>query len=798
MRAASIVVAVILCSFAVIAGEHLINEELAMGLRVVFSEPVTLTGFGDVFTSVTPEGEATEFVFYGGDLGPWLGHWLSWEPSSATLVRSEWLSGTPDALDDDASQRGVKIIGEFLNASYFAHPAHVMQGVSDRRQVFAMPLGGIPELGLYPTRDGASSDAVHWSVAVDAPVMIEAAIEDDVLYIWASTDCRAGVAEVTLTARLSTGEEAYAAIPVTVFRRDKTLTWLSGRKDFFVPWSPQIDISRIRSVREHAEIYGFEDLSRLDTTVRFSRWRPMPRLNDVEESIFWQNELNAHSWTKDAQLRLTTIFLEELATLGVRTVRLTTPLYINGGSGSEIFPIYDHRGIVGPSMRPDEYAYFINEAHRLGLMVVASTQIWGLPEYEGGPHFEPFQFDLDEPETFWSNYRALQGAEALEQASLGVDLLSIGLDLHFVGCETGEEAATDEQMCQIIADSREVYPGPIVYFGGSLWYRIGSTWNADFKFWEDVDILTTGVVDTMRPLARSEDPTMEELVAGWQWRIDTYFKPFSDRYNKPLIAHENACPSAEGCLRWGWACGYQLGITRESGEPSMMDQTLHYSSFIEAFEDEAWFYGPGFCCIDFTPYISIGGINDAGWTLREKPAQWVIAEYFGAEATEPANSQNGSTEDWPQSALRVDDPTGDTVGLDDIVSFAAYHDTRFVFFAVEYTDTPGGMLFIEFDMTGDGEKEYYLSSYAFGDGFPMRVFLRRPHPKDPTQNTVMGVADCAIVGGTVELRLHKGFLPVDFAGVRASVFDMSSDWSKTEDRISGFHEVPFIPDHGGD
>ena len=795
MKRVLVLIAVLgLWSLPLTAGEFLMNDsgEIATALRVTFSEPVTITGFGDTLMAVSPVGESMQFTFSGSEVDSWGTHWLDWEPASAKLLQSEWLSGEPSALDEQMAQRDVEITGHLLNAAYFAHPAYVMQGVSDRESVFAMPLDGIPELDTDPVLPGVSADAVTWSIEVDDPELIEAVIEDGTLYIWAKTDSDVGAPSATLTAEVTSGERGQVTIPVTVFRSDKTLTWSSGRKDFFIPWSPQIDVNRIRSVRTHAKTYGFADLSRLDASVRFSRWRPMPHLYDVEESVFWQNELNADNWTKSAQLRLTTIFLDELVTIGARTVRLVTPMYISGGSGSEIFPVYDRRAVMGPSMRPDEYAYFINEAHRLGLMVVASTQLCGLPEYDGGAHFEPFQFVLGNPEEFWTNYRAIQRADTQIQTSLGVDFLSIGLDLHFVGCETGEEETTDEQMCQIIADARMIYPGPITYFGGSLWYQLGSTWNADFRFWEYVDVLTTGVVDTERPLVQSTDPTMEELVAGWEWRIDTYFEPFSERYNKPLIAHENVCPSAEGCLPWGWACQHQLGFSQEDAEVSMEDQVLHYESFIMAFEDEDWLYGPGFCCINFAPYISIGGINDSGWSLRGKPVEWLIAEYFGADATEPANTQNGSTADWPQSALKVDDQVGDTTGIDDIVSFAAYHDEEYMYFVVEYTDTPGGMLFIELDTTGDGEEEYYLSSYAFGEGFPMRVYVRQPNPEDRTQDTVLAVADCAIVGGMVELRLHKAFVPCDVQALWASVFDMSSDWSKTEDYIPGFYEVPFV------
>ena len=76
-----------------LAGEYLSNDtgETVVGLRVVFSEPVVLTAFGDILTVVEPEGESTEFTFSGGELELWHSHWFSWQPSTASLIEYEWI-----------------------------------------------------------------------------------------------------------------------------------------------------------------------------------------------------------------------------------------------------------------------------------------------------------------------------------------------------------------------------------------------------------------------------------------------------------------------------------------------------------------------------------------------------------------------------------------------------------------------------------------------------------------------------------------------------------------------------------
>jgi hypothetical protein len=102
-------VGLMLCSTFVFAGEYLMNdtEEVAVGLCVIFSEPVKITSFGDVLITVTPQGEASEFVFSGGAVESWGGHWMNWEPAVATLVSHEWIpigafnaTGVNPALDN--------------------------------------------------------------------------------------------------------------------------------------------------------------------------------------------------------------------------------------------------------------------------------------------------------------------------------------------------------------------------------------------------------------------------------------------------------------------------------------------------------------------------------------------------------------------------------------------------------------------------------------------------------------------------------------------------------------------------
>jgi hypothetical protein len=88
MKKVTLLVAGLFCiSVSVFAGEVITNDtgEDATGLRVVFSSPVLITGFGDILTTVDPQMLSFEFVFSGGTVKPWDSHWFSYAPATASV-----------------------------------------------------------------------------------------------------------------------------------------------------------------------------------------------------------------------------------------------------------------------------------------------------------------------------------------------------------------------------------------------------------------------------------------------------------------------------------------------------------------------------------------------------------------------------------------------------------------------------------------------------------------------------------------------------------------------------------------
>jgi hypothetical protein len=195
------------------------------------------------------------------------------------------------------------VSGVLLNPLYFTHGACVMQGVDDLDKIFAMPLLGVEELSFWPTAEGIDPATVTWTIEeITEPQGISAEIQNDTLYIWGSDPSWAGYGEVTLSATAAGGASGTVTIPVTVFRDDRTLVNNKGKKEYYIPWGVELDINRIVSVEEHMRQYDKEDLGLLDRTLRFSRYKVMEELRDVDLSTQWFIEGGDHSWPNTPSL----------------------------------------------------------------------------------------------------------------------------------------------------------------------------------------------------------------------------------------------------------------------------------------------------------------------------------------------------------------------------------------------------------------------------------------------------------------------------------------------------------------
>jgi len=133
-RAVSILALLILISISVFSGSCLMNDtgETVYGLRIEFSEAVTITGHGETLAAMEPAEKAAEFLFSDGAIEPGGSQWLHWEPSTARIVNWEWLTDRSllvSGVDADVPELALDYMGEplpcFTSAPYVSSHTRV-------------------------------------------------------------------------------------------------------------------------------------------------------------------------------------------------------------------------------------------------------------------------------------------------------------------------------------------------------------------------------------------------------------------------------------------------------------------------------------------------------------------------------------------------------------------------------------------------------------------------------------------------------------------------------------------------
>jgi hypothetical protein len=768
-----------LCSVPVLAGEFLMNEEVAYGLRVTLSEPVTLTYFGDVLMTVSPQGEASVFTFSGAELPPWVGHGLAWTPASARIESYEWLS-TPPAVsqDPDSLYENPVVEGTFLNPDFFAHPAYVMQGVDDRDAIFALPLLGVAELGFYPTVPVVDPGSVVWSAETAQPDGIGVAIEDDTLFIWGSNASWAGYGEVILSAQ-SADDSASVTIPATVFGTGKTLVNAQGKKDYFVPWSPQLDINRILSVEEHMRKYN-KDEGELDRTIQWSRWKRMEFQWDIDLSTLWLNEYFVWGavWPASSQLALVDVFLAEIVDLGIQGIRSWNEYYIPSRSGHEISPIYDHR-FAGPTKRAYEEAYIVNEAHRLGLTVMLGNSVsFGNPSTEEWE--EIYAASPTDPQSFFRNFKTLNADTLVRWQALGVDAVDLCPGLSSLNQYDNTEVEAqmlNDAIEDLVKSAREEFSGPLYH---------GAHFMVDFfpgqsilraPFWDSFDIIAMSGWNI--DLTGSKNPSYEQLVEGWRALISQYFQSFQQRFDKPFIMWENGSLAVGGCANYGLICSRTDGF--DPNQHSTADMAMYYTAQAEAFQVMDGYFGPGWFAYPLAPDHQ-GGARDATDSTPRLKIEDTIQRICLGSPSPRVIEIDGDDSDWREAYVLAADPRGDAAGGDDFTGLAFVADAMYMYFKLDFASFPDTPAYIRvfIDAQEDGFPEWVMQLNNIWaqtkDWFSMwTAFL---HERNVNTGPRRGVVDSIEGSNFIELGVARRFFGEDEPDqpFRIKVAQYDSQW----------------------
>ncbi|MBN2359314.1 MAG: hypothetical protein JXR83_07655 [Deltaproteobacteria bacterium] len=282
-------------------------------------------------------------------------------------------------------------------------------------------------------------------------------------------------------------------------------------------------------------------------------------------------------------------FLDEIAAQGASHVSLVTVWYQKDIEAEELRPR------PGYTVSDGALARTIEQARQRGLRVllfpIIGVEIRKANEWRG--RIKPKSWDA------WhaSYHRYILHIAAIAERT-GVETLSVGSELL-------STERTREPWARLIADTRKVYRGKILYSANWDHYE-------PVSFWDLVDVMG---VTSYYELSKEREPALPTLIASWE-RWKRPLVSFAKRIGKPLVFTEIGYPSLDGCNMYPWD-----ETRRESVD--LEEQELCYRAFVAAWEDEPALEG-----IYFWNWYGPGGILDGDYSPRGKPAARIIQRWY--------------------------------------------------------------------------------------------------------------------------------------------------------------------------
>jgi len=245
----------------------------------------------------------------------------------------------------------------------------------------------------------------------------------------------------------------------------------------------------------------------------------------------------------------------------------------------------------------------IKICHQLGLKVMLKPHVW----ISHGEYTGDFMLNSDSNwvkfENSYSEYMLEFAAIAEEQHA---ELFCIGTEWRLFVKER------PAYWSKLIMDIRKVYTGKLTY--ASNWDEYTET-----PFWRELDFIG---VNAYFPITKKENPTIEEVLQGWE-PITEQLKSFSVEHEKPILFTEYGYRSIEGTTIEPWVSDTKAVV-------SMKEQSLALEGLYISNWKEDWLAG-GFLWKWFNNENKPRDGNQLGFTPQKKPAQLVVKKYYEIE-----------------------------------------------------------------------------------------------------------------------------------------------------------------------
>ena len=162
---------------------------------------------------------------------------------------------------------------------------------------------------------------------------------------------------------------------------------------------------------------------------------------------------------------------------------------------------------------------------------------------------------------------------------------------------------------KLILKIRKIYSGKITYAENWDTYQ-------NVSFLSDLDYIG---IDAYFPLSAEKTPSIINLSKAWK-PIKKEIKLFSKKLNKKVLFTEFGYQSQDFTAREPWDHNTKLAV-------NMIAQENALAIILAVFWKENWFEG-GFLWKWYDNHEEVGGLNDADYTVQNKPAALIIKRFF--------------------------------------------------------------------------------------------------------------------------------------------------------------------------
>ncbi len=291
--------------------------------------------------------------------------------------------------------------------------------------------------------------------------------------------------------------------------------------------------------------------------------------------------------------------VQHLKETGADWIALMVTLYQNDVTSA---------GVYTTTFTPSDSSlvHAIDLAHSLGLKVMLKPHVDLLndPEHWRGDIGEGF--NEAEWSVWFGSYRDMIGRYADLAQSNGVEQFCVGNELWTAAVSRAADWRA------LITWVRTRFDGTIVYAATHDGEETRITW------WDAVDLIG---IDAFYKLTDKNDPTLQELKAGWAPHMTT-IAALASRWQKPIILTEIGYRSMDGANR------LPNDFWSHSAPIDLQEQENCYQATLESFWYQPWFAGVYWWYWEADPFQ--GGPCDDYFTPHDKPAEDTLRTWYGA------------------------------------------------------------------------------------------------------------------------------------------------------------------------